>query len=97
MNDKSCLFFDYEQPQLEKGIRDIGQNYKYIHFRSMPTKDAALFVYDKKDLTGIVKSILDGALSNVPVGKKWFDVVVGTTPTKASENIWNKIASLLKK
>ena len=30
-HDKSCLFFDYEQPQLKKGIRDIGQNYKYIH------------------------------------------------------------------
>ena len=95
-HDKSCLFFDYEQPQLEKGIRDIGQNYKYIHFRSMPTKDAALFVYDKKDLTGIVKSILDGVLSNVPVGKKWFDVVVGTTPTKASENIWKCIDEILK-
>jgi hypothetical protein len=96
-HNKSCLFFDYEQPQLKKGIRDIGQNYKYIHFRSMPSKDAALFVYDKRDLTGIIKSILVGELSNVPVGKKWFDVVVGTTPTKASENIWNKIASILKK
>lgn len=96
-HNKSCLFFDYEQPQLKKGIRDIGQNYKYIHFRSMPSKDAALFVYDKRDLTGIIKSILVGKLSNVPVGKKWFDVVVGTTPIKASENIWNKIASILKK
>lgn len=96
-HDKSCLFFDYEQPQLKKEIRDIGQNYKYIHFRSMPSKEAALFVYDKKELTSIVKDILDGKQSNVPVGKKWFDVVVGTEPTRASEKIWNMINSIVKK
>ena len=96
-HDKSCLFFDYEQPQLQKGIRDIGQNYKYIHFRSMPSKEAALFVYDKKELTQIVKSILDGKLSNVPVGQKWFDVVVGTEPTKASQKIWEIINVLVDK
>lgn len=94
-HDKSCLFFDYEQPQLKKGIRDIGQNYKYIHFRSMPNKEAALFVYDKKELTTIVKAILDGKQSNVPVGKKWFDVVVGTQPTKASEKIWEGINAIV--
>jgi hypothetical protein len=96
-HNKSCLFFDYEQPQLKKGIRDIGQNYKYIHFRSMPSKEAALFVTQKSQLTAIVRDILDGKLTNVPVGKKWFDVVVGTEPTKASENIWDGITSIVNK
>ncbi|MCL9809080.1 glycosyltransferase family protein [Flavobacterium luminosum] len=95
-HNKSCLFFDYEQPQLKKGIRDIGQNYKYIHFRSMPSKEAALFVYDKKELTSIVKAILEGKVTNVPVGKKWFEVVVGAEPTKASEKIWEGINAILK-
>lgn len=95
-HNKSCLFFDYEQPQLKKCIRDIGQNYKYIHFRSMPSKDAALFVYNKKELTTIVKAILDDKLTNVPVGKKWFDVVVGVEPTKASEKIWESIDKIIK-
>ena len=96
-HNKSCLFFDYEQPQLKKGIRDIGQNYNYIHFRSMPSKDAALFVYSKNELTAIVKNILDGKESNVLIGKKWFDVVVGTQPTHASQNIWKAIDTILKK
>lgn len=88
---KSCLFFDYEQPQLRKGIRDIGQNYHYIHFRSMPSKDAALFVRNKKDLTAIVKDILDGKKSNVVEGKKWFEIIVGPKPTEASTKIWEYI------
>ncbi len=90
-HNKSCLFFDYEQPQLKKGIRDIGQNYKYIHFRSMPTPNAALFVTNKKELTEIVKDILDGKKSNVSDGKKWFEIIVGNQPTEASKLIWNYI------
>jgi hypothetical protein len=30
LHDKPCIYYNYEQPQL-KGIRDIGQNYKYVH------------------------------------------------------------------
>jgi len=94
-HDKSCLFFDYEQPQLKKGIRDIGQNYNYIHFRSMPSQEAAIFVRDKLKLTTIVKAILDGKQSNVPDGKKWFNVIVGNEPTKASEKIWDAINEIV--
>ena len=50
LHNKSCLYFNYEQPQLKKGIRDIGQNYNYVHFRSMPSPDAAVFCTHKKDL-----------------------------------------------
>ncbi len=94
-HDKSCLFFDYEQPQLKKGIRDIGQNYKYIHFRSMPGKNAALWTYDKKTLTTTVRDIIDGKQSSVKEGKEWFEIIVGPKPIKASENIWNDIDEIL--
>lgn len=95
-HNKSCLFFDYEQPQLKKGIRDIGQNYKYIHFRSMPSKEAALWCYNKSDLTSLVKDILDGKASNVTEGKKWFEIIVGKNPTEACEMIWSAINKLIK-
>ncbi len=96
VHNKPCIYYNYEQPQLKKGIRDIGQNYKYVHFRSMPSKNAAIFCTDKKDLEGLVKQILEGKLTNVSEGKKWFEIIVGKTPTKASENIWETINSILK-
>ncbi|TDE46037.1 UDP-glycosyltransferase [Flavobacterium rhamnosiphilum] len=95
--DKSCIYFNYEQPQLKKGIRDIGQNYKYVHFRSMPSQNAAVFCTDKKDLEHLVNQILEGKLSNVPDGKKWYEIVAGTTPTQASETIWSAIENCIKK
>ncbi|MWB94518.1 UDP-glycosyltransferase [Flavobacterium sp. GA093] len=95
-HNKSCLFFDYEQPQLKKGIRDIGQNYKYIHFRSMPTNEAALWIKDKTMLTQKVKDILDGKASSVADGKKWFEIIVGERPIDASQKIWDSIDFILK-
>ena len=95
-HDKSCIYYNYEQPQLKKGIRDIGQNYKYVHFRSMPSDKAAVFCTAKQDLEGLVKQILDGHLSSVDEGKLWYEIIVGKTPTKASEKIWEVLNNLLK-
>lgn len=94
-HNKSCIYYNYEQPQLTKGIRDIGQNYKYVHFRSMPSDKAAVFCTDKKDLQDLVKQILDGKLSNVEEGKKWYEIIAGKTPTQASKNIWKSIDTIL--
>lgn len=96
-HDKPCIYFNYEQPQLKKGIRDIGQNYKYVHFRSMPSQEAVVFCTDKLDLENQVKQILDKKLSNVPDGKKWYEIVAGKNPTIASENIWAAINKIVTK
>lgn len=94
VHNKPCIYYNYEQPQLKRGIRDIGQNYKYVHFRSKPSDKAAVFCTDKNELEGLVEAILKENLSNVSEGKKWFEIVAGTNPTKASENIWNVIKEI---
>lgn len=96
-HNKPCIYYNYEQPQLKKGIRDIGQNYKYVHFKSMPSPEAAIFCTDKMQLASQLKSVLDGKLSNVSEGKKWYNIVAGETPTLASEKIWNSIDLVLNK
>ena len=96
-HDRPCIYFNYEQPQLKKGIRDIGQNYKYVHFRSMPSQQAAIFCTDKRDLENQVKQILDKKLSNVEDGKKWYEIVAGKNPRHASLKIFDTIDALLNK
>jgi len=95
-HNKPCIYYNYEQPQLKKGIRDIGQNYKYVHFRSMPSSEAAVFCTEKNNLETLVKQILDDKLSNVEECKKWYEIIAGKTPTKASETIWKTIDAILK-
>ena len=93
---KSCIYFNYEQPQLKKGIRDIGQNYKYVHFRSMPSKKAVVFCNDRSDLEDIVLKVLTGKVSNVNEGLKWFEIIAGKTPANSTLNIWNALDKILK-
>ena len=95
IHNKSCIYYNYEQPQLKSGIRDIGQNYKYVHFRSMPSKEAAVFCTDKNDLEGLVHDILNRELSNVKDGLTWYEIIAGETPKKASKNIWSTIKQIL--
>jgi len=96
LHHKPCIYYNYEQPQLKKGIRNIGQNYKYVHFRSMPSNNAAIFCTNKMELETIVKGVLEGKLSNINEGKKWFEIVAGNLPSKASEIIWNSLNEILK-
>lgn len=95
VHSKPCIYYNYEQQQLKKGIRDIGQNYKYVHFRSMPSNNAAVFCTNKKDLESTVVSILNKTRSNVVEGKKWFEIVAGKNPSNSSEKIWEAIHKIL--
>lgn len=88
---KSCIYYHYEQPQLKKGIRDIGQNYKYVHFRSMPSKNAVIFCTDKAHLEALVLDGLHGHISNVPQGLLWYETVVGKTPSQSCTKIWQAL------
>ena len=95
-HNKPCIYYNYEQPQLKKGIRNIGQNYNYVHFRSMPSKEAVLFCNDKKQLEHLVSEVINCKISNVDEGLKWYEIVVGKMPTKSSINIWNAIMNILE-
>ncbi|MEW4925261.1 UDP-glycosyltransferase [Algibacter sp. 2305UL17-15] len=95
-HNKPCIYPNYEQPQLKQGIRDIGQNYNYVHFRSMP-KDAVVWASSKEDIYSGIKLILDNKIDPVPVAKKWFGIVNrGDKPNEASKRIWEGMESILQ-
>lgn len=95
LHNKPCIYLNYEQPQLKKGIRDIGQNYDYVHFRSMPSKDAAIFCTDKKELKEQVKKVVSKKVSNVPECKTWFTKVAGEEPAFSTKKMWEIFNQLL--
>jgi len=95
IHHKPCIYYNYEQPQLKKGIRDIGQNYNYVHFRSMPTKASVLFCTDKRDLEALVQEVLEGTRSNVADGLTWFGIVAGSSPTQSSRHIWEGLEGII--
>ncbi|SHG44794.1 hypothetical protein SAMN05444483_11265 [Salegentibacter echinorum] len=89
LHNKACIYLDYEQPQLKKGIRDIGQNYNYVHFRSMPSRNAVGWVKSKQELKFRLKELLQEPQPMVKEAQTWFKMVAGEDAEKASQRIWN--------
>jgi hypothetical protein len=61
----------------------------------MPSQAAAVFCTNKGDLENLILQIVEGELTNVPEGKKWFKTIVGNDPANASKNIWNRIDEIM--
>lgn len=96
IHNKPTIYPNYEQPQLKNGIRDIGQNYKYVHFRSMPDSDKTVtWALSKEEIYTGIKGLLNGDLNPLPFTKKWYDIVnKPEQPEKASARIWEGIAAI---
>lgn len=94
IHNKPCIYPNYEQPQLQKGIRDIGQNYNYVHFRTMPN-DAVVWALNKAEIYTGIKSILDGKVNPAPKAKEWFQVINEHPCEHASERIWERLKSIM--
>ena len=97
IHDKPCIYINYEQPELRSGIRDIGQNYKYVHFRSMPSNNAVAWAESRSGLKAAVKHLLEDRASTVEEAKEWLKIVAGKDPQKASQAIWKAIDKVSEK
>lgn len=95
IHDKPTIYPNYEQPELKKGIRDIGQNYKYVHFRTMPDT-AVVWAHKKADIEAGIKHLLENVVNPVQDCKKWYGVINHPNqPELASERIWDGIGQIL--
>ncbi|MEE2801818.1 MAG: UDP-glycosyltransferase [Bacteroidota bacterium] len=95
IHDKPTIYPNYEQPELKKGIRDIGQNYKYVHFRTMPDT-AVVWAHKKADIETGIKHLLENVVNPVQDCKKWYGVINHPKqPELASERIWDGINKII--
>lgn len=94
IHDKTCIYINYEQPELKKGTRDIGQNYKYVHFRSMPSENPVIWVESPNQFVGAIKSVFKNKFQTNKEVKKWFEIVAGENPGNSSKNISRSLKRL---
>jgi len=95
IHDKPTIYPNYEQPELKKGVRDIGQNYKYVHFRTMPD-EAVFWAHKKADIETGIRQLLENVVDPVPVCKQWYGVINHPEqPENASTRIWEGIRKIL--
>jgi hypothetical protein len=93
---KPCAYINYN-PQGIKLKKDIYKIYKYIHFKSMPNKDAVIWLNSKEELKDKILEGLNNPNKYVHNAKKWFEIINQHPPQKATERIVGALKAILYK
>lgn len=95
---KPCAFINYDVPNAEFPNWSVKKIYNYIHFRSMPSKNAVFWVNSSNEMENTVQKMLGNeAASVVSNAKQWFEKINQQPADKASERIWNAIEQIIEK
>lgn len=92
---KPCVYVNYDVSNTIRPGWNVEKIYKYIHFRSMPSKDAVVWFNSADEIEAKIRQLLEQT-KDVAVAQKWFEIINQHPADKASERIWsfiNKITS----
>lgn len=92
-HNKPCAFLNYNTIKTVKLDWNIEKIYKYIHFRSMPSKEAVLWINNINEIEDIIiKGLNKNKLDDT---KEWYKIICGENPSNSSALIWKTIQEIL--
>jgi hypothetical protein len=89
-----CAYLNYNTEKGDTSQWNIDKIYKYIHFKSMPSKEAVLWIHKKEDFKTVITKVLNQDVS-LEVTQQWFDKISKAPQQDASTRIWKAIESIL--
>ncbi|WP_284651838.1 UDP-glycosyltransferase [Flavobacterium terrisoli] len=93
--DKPCCYVNYDVPNSQFPKWTVNNIYKFIHFRSMPSKDAVLWINKPDEIESCLEKIMTNQAEEVIANaKKWFEKINQHPPKMASERIWTAIEEI---
>jgi hypothetical protein len=96
--NKPCGFINYDVPNLDYPNWSVKKIYNFIHFRSMPSKDAVFWINHSNDFETVIEKMLDKDSNKVVKNAhEWFQKINQHPPQLASQRIWNAIDKICKK
>ncbi|HEU4496839.1 MAG TPA: UDP-glycosyltransferase [Flavobacterium sp.] len=93
--EKPCVYINYDASEKSDAGWSVEKIYQYVHFQSMPSRQAVLWCHDKMQLAEIIAEVLEGKLSNVGEARHWLEKIAGKNPEQASENIWDAVKKII--
>ena len=92
--DKPCLYLNYEVEKKEDETWSPQKVYNFVHFRSMPSKDAVIWLQSKEEMEEKIRSALDGSAQTFEKAQEWFKKINAHPPEMASGRIWEEIRAV---
>lgn len=92
---KPCAYFNYNQKTKINKLWDINTCYNYIHFRSIPSNEAVVWLNNKEEIPNKIKKTLNNSETTVKYAKEWFEIINIENPKQASEKILKAINQII--
>lgn len=92
---KTCAYFNYNNPTSDLKKWRVEKIYKYIHFRSMPSKDAVHWVNSANDIETILLKMLEVDTPQHQQAQKWFDIINQPKQNQASMRIVQALKNIV--
>lgn len=92
---KPCFYLNYNVKNVNRSSWNVTRIYNYVHFRSMPSKKAVIWLNHKEDISEkIIRVLNTGAPEIVEEAALWFQVINEHPPEEASRRIWKGISEI---
>jgi hypothetical protein len=94
---KPCFYINYNSKEKRNDKWDVKTIYNFVHFRSMPNKEAVLWLNSPDDIALAFEQLLQkNDSSTVANAQKWFEVINQHPPQDASVRIWNAMDEIIQ-
>jgi hypothetical protein len=95
--NKPCAYINYDIANDSYNHIAMKEIYDFIHFRSMPSKDAVFWINNPNEMGEVIEKMLSNDATNVVMNaKNWFKKINQHPPELGSERIWNAIEEIIK-
>ena len=94
-HQKPCAFINYDVPNKLNRDWSVSKIYNYVHFRSMPNKNAVLWLNSAKDIKQKIKFGLEQPTETITNAQKWFEIINQHSPKNTSVRIWKAIETIV--
>lgn len=93
-HNKPCAYLNYNPEGSDTGIKDIYKIYKYIHFQSMPSKEAVIWLDNKESILQHLIAVLDKKGFNLEQTNKWFEKIAHHPVDESSKRMISVLKTL---
>ena len=94
-HNKPCAFINYDVADKVDKDWSVSKIYQYVHFRSMPNKNAVLWLNSPKDIKQKIKLGLEQSVQTIENAQKWFEIINQHPPENVSDRIWKAIKTIV--
>ncbi|MBP2283032.1 hypothetical protein H4V97_001350 [Flavobacterium sp. CG_23.5] len=95
---KPCGYINYDVPHKVNKDWSVRNIYKFVHFRSMPNKEAVFWLNSADEIVAKIEEMLsDKSRKVVYNAQEWFEKINQHPAQDASKRIWEAIAEICKK